>query len=192
MVAAFQSEVNMGDVPIKIKGAGREMSLDNVDIQIIDYLQIEGRASLSEIGKAVGLSHTSVRERLKKLVDSGLLKVQANLNVKALGLAVAVVLAEFEDHVKVKKACKELSRCPRVLMLGRVSGEYNVFMILLGKDLTVFTDFIENVLRRRYGVRKLNVAFGVLETPSHLPLAPFSSLTCLLEECGERCDLWSS
>jgi Lrp/AsnC family transcriptional regulator for asnA, asnC and gidA len=51
--------------------------LDDTAKAIVQQLQIDGRRSYSEIGKAVGLSEAAVRQRVQKLTDSGVLQVVA-------------------------------------------------------------------------------------------------------------------
>ena len=51
---------------------------------------------LSEIGKKVGLSHVSVRKRLRSLCRN-LVKVSAELNAEQLGFRVAIINTEVES-----------------------------------------------------------------------------------------------
>ena len=60
-------------------------NLDRVDWKIIAELQKDGRVSLVELGRRVGLKHPSVRARLARLTSSNVIKVQANLNLRKLG-----------------------------------------------------------------------------------------------------------
>ena len=46
---------------------------DNRDIQILKILQGNGRSTASDIAKEVGLSVPAVGERIKKLVEKGLI-----------------------------------------------------------------------------------------------------------------------
>lgn len=48
-----------------------EGNMDDLDIEILRYLQKNARASLSEIGRRVNLSVSAVGERVKKLEASG-------------------------------------------------------------------------------------------------------------------------
>jgi Lrp/AsnC family transcriptional regulator for asnA, asnC and gidA len=52
---------------------------------IIEQLQIDGRRSYAEIGKAVGLSEAAVRQRVQKLTESGVMQVVAVTDPMQLG-----------------------------------------------------------------------------------------------------------
>ena len=48
--------------------------LDDIDNRIIHLLLKNGRASYSEIGAAVGLSRTAVKNRIRALETSGVIR----------------------------------------------------------------------------------------------------------------------
>ncbi len=65
----------------------RPLSLDDVSKSIIAQLQQDGRRSYAAIGKAVGMSEAAVRQRVQRLVDSGVMQVVAVTNPLELGFA---------------------------------------------------------------------------------------------------------
>ncbi len=86
--------------------------LDDVSKSIIEELQQDGRRSYAAIGKVVGLSEAAVRQRVQRLVDSGVMQVVAVTDPLQLGFSrqamvgvrtrgdsrtVADALAEFDE-----------------------------------------------------------------------------------------------
>jgi Lrp/AsnC family transcriptional regulator for asnA, asnC and gidA len=61
--------------------------LDDVSKAIIAELQEDGRRSYAAIGKAVGLSEAAVRQRVQRLVDSGVMQVVAVTDPTEIGFA---------------------------------------------------------------------------------------------------------
>ena len=55
----------------------KDMSPDPIDIDIIAILQRNGRTSYSSLAEAVHLSPSSVRERVAKLLDAGVIRISA-------------------------------------------------------------------------------------------------------------------
>lgn len=53
---------------------------DTLDLKILDELKLNSRASFAEIGRKVGLSPSSARERDQRMEESGLTK-KFNLEV---------------------------------------------------------------------------------------------------------------
>lgn len=48
--------------------------MDNLNRQILDILQVEGRISMTELGKKISLSVPAVTERVRKLEDQGVIE----------------------------------------------------------------------------------------------------------------------
>lgn len=63
----------------------RAVALDDVSKAIIEQLQIDGRKSYSDIGRAVDLSEAAVRQRVQKLIDSGVMQIVAVTDPMQLG-----------------------------------------------------------------------------------------------------------
>jgi Lrp/AsnC family transcriptional regulator for asnA, asnC and gidA len=63
------------------------VALDEVSKSIIAELQHDGRRSYAAIGKVVGLSEAAVRQRVQRLVDSGVMQVVAVTDPMQLGFA---------------------------------------------------------------------------------------------------------
>src|SRR5688572_17379255 len=67
--------------------------LDDVSLAIIEQLQQDGRRSYAAIGKVVGLSEAAVRQRVQRLVDSGVMQIVAAVtDPLQLGFARAAML----------------------------------------------------------------------------------------------------
>src|SRR4051795_4767518 len=62
-------------------------ALDEVSKAIIEELQQDGRRSYAAIGKVVGLSEAAVRQRVQRLVESGVMQVVAVTDPMELGFA---------------------------------------------------------------------------------------------------------
>lgn len=54
--------------------------IDRVDRAIIEELQRDGRVPYTRLGSAVGLSEAAVRQRVQRLLDSGVMQVVAVTN----------------------------------------------------------------------------------------------------------------
>jgi Lrp/AsnC family transcriptional regulator for asnA, asnC and gidA len=63
----------------------RAIALDDVSKAIIEQLQTDGRKSYSDIGRAVELSEAAVRQRVQKLIDSGVMQIVAVTDPLQLG-----------------------------------------------------------------------------------------------------------
>src|SRR5881398_4120649 len=69
------------------RGRRNQMALDDVSKAIIEQLQQDGRRSYAAIGKVVGLSEAAVRQRVQRLIDSGVMQIVAVTDPMELGFA---------------------------------------------------------------------------------------------------------
>ena len=67
--------------------AAPPVTLDSIAKQIIEQLQQDGRRSYAAIGKAVGLSEAAVRQRVQRLIDTGVMQIVAVTDPLTLGFS---------------------------------------------------------------------------------------------------------
>jgi Lrp/AsnC family transcriptional regulator for asnA, asnC and gidA len=61
-------------------------SLDHIDEELIRRLQTDGRLPYTQLARAVGLSEAAVRQRVQRLLESGVMQVVAVTDPLSLGL----------------------------------------------------------------------------------------------------------
>lgn len=69
------------------KGERNGALLDDISKKIIEQLQQDGRRAYATIGKAVGLSEAAVRQRVQRLVDTGIIQIVAVTDPTEVGFA---------------------------------------------------------------------------------------------------------
>ncbi len=78
------------------------MTLDKIDLELLEILQQQGRTKRNVLAEKVGLSLPAVSERLKKLEDEGIIEgYYAKLNYKKMGrdiTAFVVVTIDTSKH----------------------------------------------------------------------------------------------
>ena len=68
------------------------VELDELDRKILALLRDEGRRPNAEIARTVGASEPTVRKRLDRMLQGGVLKVLAVLNAAATGYPVDAII----------------------------------------------------------------------------------------------------
>lgn len=63
-----------------------ETTIDAIDSEIIRQLQQDGRRPYTQLAKAVGLSEAAVRQRVQRLLESGVMQVVAVTDPMRLGM----------------------------------------------------------------------------------------------------------
>ena len=121
--------------------------IDAVDRKIIDILKENSKATFSEISKKIFLSPSSVRERIKKLEDLGVIKGYGLIVDQALlgnTIEVFILLKVFTG--KLKFAIEELKSYPEIQEVHRITGHQNFHMRVVLRDQLHLQKFIDRLI----------------------------------------------
>jgi len=170
--------------------SAKRRGLDELDVALISALQANGRTSLVELGRRVGLRHSSVRERLRRAVERGYIRVQANVSLRSLGLGVAFLGFEVAGYKSAMRLIEKLRECPRTLLVGFTSGEFNVVALMIVEDMDALRIFIERNLRPLADIRRISINFGEIVHPEFVPAPPLSRVLGLAGSSCMSCELF--
>ncbi|MFW6117773.1 MAG: Lrp/AsnC family transcriptional regulator, partial [Thermoproteota archaeon] len=146
---------------------------DEKDKKILQLLQKDGRISLSKMGEEIGLSHVSVRRRLKKLEDE-VLEISPSLNFGDLGYRLTLVFVEAEDEDVRQELIREYHECPRIIFLTKITGEYNLLAIMFAENQNVQeSELGQCAIRTHPGIRRSKVITAEYPLkPEYIPYTP--------------------
>ncbi len=118
--------------------------LDELDLKIIRKLQIDGRASVTELARALGSSRPTITNRLHRLLDSKVVIIKGGLDLRKFGYKVAHVGLEVRTDETRKEVENFLRSCPRVLNMFRTSEKANLLLRVWGEDDQTINSTIES------------------------------------------------
>lgn len=96
--------------------------MENVDEAILKLLVDDSRLSFAEIGRRVGISRAYARERVRHLVDEGIIeKFTAVVDPVKLGRSVSAFLDVRVSPSHIDACCDELAGTPEVVSLYLMS-----------------------------------------------------------------------
>jgi Lrp/AsnC family transcriptional regulator for asnA, asnC and gidA len=113
--------------------------IDDVSKAIIEQLQVDGRKSYAEIGKAVGLSEAAVRQRVQKLTESGVMQIVAVTDPMQLGFYRQAMIGVRVTGDTLVIADK-LAAMPAVDYVVLTAGTYDILAeVVCENDLDLIT-----------------------------------------------------
>jgi DNA-binding Lrp family transcriptional regulator len=116
--------------------------LDDLDRRIVAALQMDPRASWSQVGKNVGTSETTAMRRVQRLRDSGVVIVTASVDPQRCGFGQPVLL-HFQASPEKKGALAEmLAMRPDVQYVALVTGRSDVVCELVSPDSRYLADVL--------------------------------------------------
>lgn len=117
--------------------------MDDVDRKILRLLKGDARASFVDLAKVLGTSEGTVRARVKRLQEDGIVRrftIQtAGSNVKAL------VEVRIETNIATGKLAGEIAGWDGVERVWEVAGEYDVVVIVDVESTAALNEIIDRI-----------------------------------------------
>ncbi|MBS3123864.1 Lrp/AsnC family transcriptional regulator [Candidatus Woesearchaeota archaeon] len=129
------------------------MSLDNLDKRIIYELDLNARATVSEIAKKVRKSKETVNFRLNRLLDHQVIKGFVTIiNTQKMGWFYQKVYLKFRNITREKEAefYNYILKQRNISYLAETEGYYDCFLLVLVNDPQKMALFLDNFMQK-YG-----------------------------------------
>lgn len=126
-----------------------EIESDAIDLEIIDLLRQDGRRTLADLGKAIGLSAPAVKRRLDRLEAEGVITgYTALVDHAKLGRSIeAFAELRFAGGTKVADISGIAAGLPEVEAIYTTAGDPDALVHLRVRDVADLTRVID-LLRR--------------------------------------------
>lgn len=149
--------------------------LDKIDQRILETLQADGRVANVELAERIGLSPTSVGERIKRLQRDGFIEgYGARLDPQRLGLGLLVFVEVLLDKTTpdvFDRFATAVRRAPEVLECHMVAGGFDYLLKTRTADMNAYREFAGAVLWQLPGVRETRT-YAVMEEVKHTTRLP--------------------
>ncbi len=133
-----------------------KITIDDVDMQILQKLTLDGRMTFTEIGKEIGVSTNTVLKRYHKLVENGSIKVSIQIDPKKIGYASIIDFnISFTTHLELSEDIVEsLAKIPDIISITKTSGEYDLQLTAMVRDIDE-SFLIQDQIARVKGVQQI-------------------------------------
>ncbi len=129
----------------------RTPQLDAVSKAIVEQLQADGRRSYAEIGKAVGLSEAAVRQRVQKLIDSGVMQIVAVTDPMQLGFFRQAMIG-IRANGDTRELADRLASIPEIEYVVLTAGSFDLMVELVCESDEDLLTLLNNSIRPLPGV----------------------------------------
>ncbi|MGX5697030.1 Lrp/AsnC family transcriptional regulator [Agromyces soli] len=135
------------------RSTSRPVQLDDVSKAIIEQLQVDGRRSYADIGKAVGLSEAAVRQRVQRLQEAGVMQIVAVTDPMQLGFtrqAMIGIRAEGDTRVLAER----LASIPEIDYVVLTAGSFDLLAEVVCENDEELLDLLNSRIRSIDGVQQ--------------------------------------
>ena len=142
--------------------------MDITDYRIIELLQEDGRISMKELGKIVGLTSPAVSERVKRLEESGVIQgYKAIVNPDKLGrviksfINISLPSENYNNFIEYAKGDNRIVEC------HHITGDDCLLLKVIVKDMYELEQVIDHI--KQVGRTKTSVILStIIESKSIL------------------------
>lgn len=121
------------------------MEIDHTNIEILRHLK-DGRKSFKLIAEALSVTENTIRSRVNKLLDEGILNFSGNIEVDALPGHSLLYLGIKLKSMNLKDKASQFSQLKGVVSAGIVTGRYDIILqVLLGSEYSLLEFITEQV-----------------------------------------------
>jgi Lrp/AsnC family transcriptional regulator for asnA, asnC and gidA len=128
-----------------------EPVLDDVNKRIIEQLQRDGRMSYAALAKVVGLSEAAVRQRVQRLLDTGVMQIVAVTDPLTLGFARQVMIG-VKVQGDLRKVAESLAQVAEIDYVVICAGGYDLLVELVCTDDDHLLSLLNDTIRSIDGV----------------------------------------
>lgn len=137
------------------------MKINDTDLAIIKHLW-DGRKSFGHIAEEMGLTATTVRKRVKRMLNSNAIQINCLVNPFLLEDHSSAVIGFRFSPKWITPGVEEVGRLQGVVFSALVSGRYDAIAFLLFDKKFTYEDFLEQEVPKLEGLIEMET-FNVLD-----------------------------
>jgi Lrp/AsnC family transcriptional regulator for asnA, asnC and gidA len=167
----------------ELNSSAERGGMDALDRTILAVLQEDARLPNHEIARRVSSSEPTVRRRIQRLIDQGVMRVVAVVSPFELGYQVVAILGLRIDRNHVRAVGEAIAAMPEVRFAGVTLGTYDIMAEVWLESVESLLDFIPERLSGQPGVNhvepiqivrllKYSYDWGVQPSAALRPMSP--------------------
>ncbi|MBB5174583.1 Lrp/AsnC family transcriptional regulator [Texcoconibacillus texcoconensis] len=116
-----------------------DFSIDQLDRQIVEILQKDGRISYTELSEQLDTTASTIRNRVQRLTDNNFIKVVGVVNPFLTGMETVAFIGVKIDLPKYDDIVEALRKIPEVRFIAGASGGYDLFIqVITTNNMSLF------------------------------------------------------
>ena len=144
-----------------MKSKSQDVSLDDLDRQILRLLQEDAKQTYGEIGNKLSVAHSTVYDRIQKMEQGGFItKYEAILDTEKMGIPlITAQMIITTDPKETENIAKKMSRYSQVLEVATsFSEELVITAKVVAKDQAELHSFVARSIAPLPGVLRIRTA----------------------------------
>ncbi|MEG3582306.1 MAG: Lrp/AsnC family transcriptional regulator [Chloroflexota bacterium] len=128
--------------------------MDLLNEKIISFLKIDGRISNANIARSLNVSEGTIRRRIKKLIDEGVITVYASPDPEKAGYFFEALVGIQVLPGQLDQAAEEIAKYEQTTWVSRTTGSFDIFAWVTLRSSEDLGEFLSQELGSIEGVNK--------------------------------------
>ena len=144
-----------------MKVKNNALTLDATDLKILEALQNDARQTYTAIGKRLGIAHSTVYDRMKRMEQYGVIeKYTTIIDTDKIGAKnITALMTVFTDPKESERAAEKLCEAPQVLeVYTSLSEELLIIAKVVAESQESLHTFIANSVAPLPGVLRIRTS----------------------------------
>jgi len=121
-------------------------TMDSIDERLARLLQENARRSSTALAKQLLVSPSTIRRRIKKLVESGALRIGAVVDARKFGFPLTAIIAFRVEHNKLEKVVQSLVAYNEVRWISTTTGRFDILALVRFRSSDELSNFLQRKL----------------------------------------------
>jgi len=148
-------------------------SLDSTDIKILEILQEDARQTYTTIGKRLGIAHSTVYDRIKRMEKYGVIKKYTTLidAEKAGAKTITAIMTIITDPKESEHVAEKLCKIPQITeVYTSLSEELQIIAKVTAENQETLHEFIATSVAPLPGVLRIRTSIVTKKFKETQPL----------------------
>lgn len=144
-----------------MKFKNNTLALDSTDLKILEVLQEDARQTYTAIGKRLGIAHSTVYDRIKRMEQHGIIRKYTTMidAEKAGAKSITAIMTIVTDPKESEKVAEKLCTAPQVLeVYTSLSEELQIIAKVVAENQESLHAFIANSVAPLHGVLRIRTS----------------------------------
>ena len=127
--------------------------MDDLDFQIADILDKNSRISNREIARQLNVSEKTVRHRINRMIDGGVLKLAALIDVENMpDIFLAICGIRLLNNIDMENSIERMKEIPEVISVMSVTGRYDLIAVIIVNSRKKLADVLTRKIDKIKGL----------------------------------------
>jgi Lrp/AsnC family transcriptional regulator for asnA, asnC and gidA len=132
------------------------ITLDDVDMKILEMLEKDARRSFIEIAKKLGVSEATIRKRVLKMQKNGVIKkFTIKVDPEKLGMGTVAIVGIETDPTKLLETAQKLCDFKEIKCVATSTGDHMIMTEIWTKNGRELTKLISEKIGALEGVKRI-------------------------------------